>query len=154
VIEGNDPGKSGSGWLKSLVLVAAFMVALAVISTAAVMVAGGPKPADYPARSPEAAFQAFVKAANAGDWTTADGLLSANLKTQGMTAQDAAGYMSLGSMTMSIQSSSTTGSQATLNVDYRISAGVGLVSSGYDMYSSVRMVLESDGWKLDSRLGG
>jgi hypothetical protein len=155
VIEGNDPGRSRSGWLKSLVVVAAFMVVLAVASTAAVLVAGGPRQADYPTGTPEAAFQAFVKAVNAGDWTTADGLMSANLKSQGITAQQAGAFVTMGSVSVSIQSSSTTGSQATLSVDYKLDIGAtGLVSSSVDMPSTVRMVLEPGGWKLDSQLGG
>jgi hypothetical protein len=154
VVDGSEAIKPGSGWLRPLVAVAALMVVLAVASTAAVVLVGGPKEVTYPAGSPEAAFQAFVWAAKRGDWTTADGLLSSGAKAQGVTAEAAAGYTTLTDVTVSIRSSSRTGDRATLSVDYEFSSGSGFGSNSYDTLSSVQMVLEADGWKLDSRLGG
>lgn len=154
MVEGSEPVEPGSGWLKPLTFVASVMVVLAVVATAAVLLLGGPKEITYPAGSPEAAFQDFVRAARAGDWTTADGLISLDLKGQGMTAESAAGYTSLTDVTVSIKSSTRIGDQATLTVDYQFGSRSVLGGYSYDTVSSVVMVLESDGWKLDSRLGG
>jgi hypothetical protein len=153
VVEGSEPIQAGSGWPKSLLAVAAFMVILAVAATAVVMTVGGPKESTYPAGSPEAAFQSFLKAAKSGDWTTADGLLSSGLQAQGVTAQQAAGPATLDLVTVSIKSSSTTGTVATLSLDVQTSSGSGLGSFSYHSVSTVRMVLEGDRWKLDSQVG-
>jgi hypothetical protein len=154
VVDDSEPAAPGSGWLKPLIFVASVMVVLAVASTAAVLLVGGPKQVTYPAGSPEAAFQDFVQAARTGDWATADGLISSDLKARGMDAEAAAGYTYLTDVTVSIRSSSRTADRATLSVDYQFRSGPGFGSYSYDTLSSVQMVLEADGWKLDSQLGG
>lgn len=154
MVDGSEAIKPGSGWLRPLLAVGAFVVVLALVSTAAVVFIGGPKEVTYPAGSPEAAFQDFVQAARKGDWTTADDLVSLNLKAQGLTAEAAAGYWNLTDVTVSIRSSTRTGDRATLGVDYEFRSGSGFGSYTYHTLSSVQMVLEESGWKLDSRLGG
>jgi hypothetical protein len=154
VVEGREPVVSGSGWLKPLIFVASVMVVLAVISTAAVLLLGGPKEMTYPAGSPEAAFQDFVRAARSGDWTTADGLISADLKARGMDARAVAGYTYMTDVTVSIKSSTRAADHATLNVDYQFGSNSAFGGYSYDNVSSVVMILEADGWKLDSQLGG
>ena len=154
MVEGSEPVAPGSGWLKPLLFVASVMVVLAVVSTAAALLLGGPKEITYPTGSPEAAFQLFVRAARSGDWTTADGLISSDLKNRGMDARAAAGYTYLTDVAVSIKSSTRTGDLATLNVDYRFGSSSAFGGYSYDTVSNVVMVLEADGWKLDSQLGG
>jgi len=152
-VDGSEAIKPGSGWLRPLIAVAAFVIALAVASTAAVVFVGGPKEVTYPAGSPEAAFQDFVQAARRGDWAAADDLVSLNLKAKGMSAKAAAGWRSMADVTVSIRSSTRTGDQTTLGVDYEYRSGSGFGSYSHHTLSSVEMVLEESGWKLDSWLG-
>jgi len=142
------------GWIRPLVAIAAFVVVLTVASTAAVLVAGGPAQHNYAAGTPQAAFQNFVDAGQRSDWVTANSLLSATLKGRGMDAQSAAGFLNVSGMTVSIDSSSGSGDRVTLYVSYQMGSGSVIPPySAYSMSSSVDMVRETDGWKLDSQVG-
>lgn len=151
---GHAPVRSRPGWVKPLIAIAAFVVILTVASTAAVLVVGGPAQSNFAAGTPQAAFQNFVDAAQRSDWVTANSLLSAPLKDRGMDAQSAAGFINVGGMTVSIDSSSGSGDRVTLYVSYQMGSGSVIPPySAYSMSSSVDMVRESDGWKLDSQVG-
>jgi hypothetical protein len=149
---GAAPVRSRPGWVKPLIAIAAFVVVLTVASTAAVLVVGGPGPSNYAAGTPQAAFQNFVDATQRSDWVTANSLLSASMKDRGMDAQSAAGFLNVSGTTVSIESSSGDANRMTLYFSYGSSAGMPPYSA-YGMSSSVDMVRESDGWKLDSQVG-
>lgn len=146
------PVPSRSGWVKPMVAIAAFAVILTLVSSGAVLLLGGPSPATYPAGTPSAAFQDFVNAAKKGDWATADGLISANLRSQGLTSQSVAGIVATTDVIVSIDSSHQDGSRATLDVTYQFSSGGVFSNSGLFSGSGVLMVLEPGGWKVDSQL--
>ena len=147
------PVASGSGWVRPMFIVAAFAVILTLMSTAAVLFVGGRSQASYVKGTPEAAFQDFVNAAKKGDWVTAEGLMSSNLRIQqGMTAQSAAGMAAQAGVTVSIDSTYRSGNRATLSVSYRYETQAGAVAVGGVSSSTVEMVVESGGWKLDSPL--
>lgn len=147
------PVASGSGWVRPMVAVAAFAVILTLVSTAAVLLIGGPSQVSYAKGTPEAAFQDFVTAAKKGDWATAEGLMSSNLRTaQGMTAQSAAGMAAQSGVTVSVNSTYRNGNSATLSVIYQYNSPPGVGSSSWTSSASVEMVLESGGWKVDSPL--
>jgi hypothetical protein len=136
-----------------MVTVAAFAVILTLLSTAAVLFVGGRSQAGYAKGTPEAAFQDFINAAKNGDWVTAEGLMSSDLRTQqGMTAQSVAGMAAQSGVTVSIDSTYRSGNRATLSVTYRSDTQSGAVSAGWTSSASVEMVLESGGWKVDSPL--
>ena len=141
-----------SDWIKPLIAIAVFVVVLTVASTAAVLVVGGSAQSNFAAGTPQAAFQNFVDAAQRSDWVTANSLLSAPLKGRGMDAQSAAGFLNVSGMTVSIDSSSGDANRMTLYFSYGSSAGMP-PNTVYWMSSSVDMVRESDGWKLDSQVG-
>ena len=146
------PVRSRPGWVKPLIAIAAFVVVLTVASTAAVLVAGGPAQHNYASGTPQAAFQSFVDAAQQNDWATANSLLSASMKDRGMDAQSTAGFLTVSGTTVSIESSSGDANRMTLHFSYGSSAGMP-PNTVYWMVSSVDMVRESDGWKLDSQVG-
>lgn len=146
------PEPSSSGWVRPMVAIAAFVVILTLVSSGAVLWLGGSSQLTYAAGTPEAALQDFVNAAQKGDWTTADRLLSSNLKSQGMASQSVAGLAGQSGVTVSIDSEYRNGSRATLSVSYQSDSSAGLNSPNYVAGSSVDMVLEADGWKVDSPL--
>jgi len=145
----------GLGWAAVEALTEPIGTAAGVLwLTAAVLVVGGPAQSNFAAGTPQAAFQNFVDAAQRSDWVTANSLLSAPLKDRGMDAQSAAGFINVGGMTVSIDSSSGSGDRVTLYVSYQMGSGSVIPPySAYSMSSSVDMVRESDGWKLDSQVG-
>jgi hypothetical protein len=147
------PVASGSGWVRPMVIVAAFAVVLTLLSTAAVLFVGGRSQAGYAKGTPEAAFQEFISAAKKGDWVTAEGLLSSNLRTeQGMTAQSVAGVAAQGGVSVSIDSTYRSGNRATLSLTYQYETQAGAIVVSGTSNASVEMVLESGGWKVDSPL--
>lgn len=154
MVEGNQPVAPNAGWLRPLVAIVAFVVVLTVASTAAVLWVGGPRPASYPAGSPQAAFQDFVTAVQNGDWATADGMLSSNQRAQGVTSQMVGGMFSDSGATVSIVSSSGSGDRVTLNVTVQVNSGSWLGSYSYTNATQVVMVQETGGWKVDSQLYG
>ena len=149
------PVRSRPGWVKPLIAIAAFVVVLTVASTAAVLVVGGPGRTNYASGTPQAAFLNFADAVQRNDWATAGGLLSTGLKDRGIDAQSAAGFLNVGGgMTVSIDSSAGSGDRVTLYVSFQMGTGSVIPPySAYGMSSSVDMVRESDGWKLDSQVG-
>jgi hypothetical protein len=148
-------GPARSGWLKPLIGIAAFVIVLTVASTAAVLVVGGPGQKAYATGTPEAAFQSFVDAVQNNDWVTANTLVSASMKDRGTDAQTAAGMLTAGGTTVTIESSAGDVSRTTLFVTIQIGSNSGMpLNPSYTMGSSVDMVREADGWKLDSTVGG
>lgn len=154
VTDGDQTATSRPGWLKPMLAIAAFSIILTVASTAAVIWVGGPRQAGYPAGSPEAAFQAFVNAAQSGDWATADTFLSSNMRAQGQSSQPMVSGTLNGNVTVTIQSTTLNGSSATLSVSYAYSSGSLFGSTSYVSGANVSMILEASGWKLDSPLYG
>lgn len=147
-------GTSARSGLKAIVAIAVAVVILIVASTASVLVVGQPSPASFAAGTPQAAFQKWLVAANAGDWTIADGYLSSNLVSQGVVSQQLAGSSSGPRATVSIDGVQMGERTATLSITIDRSLGSGIGAAGYSTSSTVQMVLENGAWKLDSQSFG
>lgn len=144
------PANSNAGWIRPLVAIAVFTLILTVASAVAVLSPGGPTATTYPPGSPQEAFQRFVAAAKNNDWTTADSLLSSDLKTLGLSPEAIAGPAQ-GTGTVSIDGVTfQDSSHVYLNVTYHFSDGTMMRNdvSG----APVLMVLEPGGWKVGSEL--
>ncbi len=149
-------GTSGPVWLRPLIAISAVVVVLTVVSTAAVLVLGGPRQASYAPGSPEDAFQRFVAAAYAGDYQTADSYLSQRLIDQGtstrlMVSHD---YGVGGNRSWTIDSAQRRGDTATLYVKVETRYQSGLVSTTSSYTTDVQMAFERGGWRVDSSLYG
>ena len=149
------PGRNSSkGGLKSLVVIVVAVAVLMVVSTASVLLVGGPSRASYTPGTPQAAFQNWLSAANAGDWTTADTYLSSSLIAQGVSSEQMAGPSSATRPMVTIDSAQLGAQSATLFITIQGSSGSGIGAGTYASTSSVQMVLENGSWKIDSQSFG
>jgi hypothetical protein len=141
-------------WLRPLVGIAAAMLVLTIVSTAAVMLVGGTaRTVVYGAGSPPEAFLKFASAVQAGDYSTADMYLSKRVRQEGLSSIQFGGPATgrpAGSV--SIDSAQVNGDTATLQVSYTFYTSVGFSNTLNGTSQPVQMIREDGGWKVDSEL--
>jgi hypothetical protein len=146
---GPGQGRQGREWLRPLLVVAVAVVVLTVASMAAVLVVGARPQPSYPGDSPEAALQAYVSAVGGGDYATADGLLSARIRGEGISSGMSHSGSTPFTLSVSIVAVHLHGYRATIDVEMRRSYP-GAINSSYAYATSLDMVQENGGWKIDS----
>ena len=139
--------------LSSTTWLGIFIAAVVVVATAIVLLAGNRPLADFPADSPEGAFQRYLVAWYDEDYETAYEYFSTPVKTR-MSYYDFTAYVyGNPQQSVSIDRTSGTGDRRTIYVTVEESYGVGPGSS-YSREDSISMVLESGVWKIDEALSG
>jgi hypothetical protein len=138
-------------WLRPLVGIAAAMIILTIVSTAAVMVVGGAaRTPDYGAGTPQDAFIKFASAVQAGDYATADTYLSSRLRQNGVSSLQFGGpETGMPAASVAIASQQINGDMATLQVAFKYMSSRNAANPAGQ---SVQMVREGGGWKVDSQL--
>ena len=141
-------------WLRPLVGIAAAMLVLTIVSTAAVMLVGGTaRTVVYGAGSPQEAFQKFASAVQASDYATADTYLSKRVRQEGLSSSQFGGpAMGRPDGSVSIESAQVNGDTATLQVTFTFYTSAGFNNNVNGSQQSVQMILEDGGWKVDSEL--
>jgi len=144
--------RSDRSWLAPLATIAGLFLVLMLAATASVIVFAPSKPPAGASRagSPSAAVQAWALAMEAGDSTTADQYLSSRLRSQGTTSDDILFGQKV--TALSVVSESIQGDSATVQVTLVTSSFLGDSSGGLTTASSVPMVLENGGWKIDNAI--
>lgn len=146
------PGRAWSR-LGSTTWLGIFIAAVVVLATAIVLVGGGRSPANYPADSPEGAFQRYLVAWYDEDYTTAYDYFSTSVKAR-MSYGEFAEYGYYNSQqSVTINSTTGTGDRRTINVTVEEFYGVGPGSS-YTHDEFISMQLENGAWKIDEALNG
>jgi hypothetical protein len=141
--------RSDRSWLTPLAVIAGMFLILMIAATAAVALTGPSTPSSA-SGTPGAAIQSWASAMQAHDYATADTYLSTSLKSQGVTSRDMLTYGDLVNVT--IDSVSIQGDSAV--VEIHLTAGSKSDSTyNFTIPSTVSMIRESDGWKIDSTVG-
>jgi hypothetical protein len=133
------------------------IVALVVLAIVALVLAAGREAAVYPTGSPEAAFQQYAAAWDAGDLDTAWGSLT--LRAQGRLSEwefrDANTWRDDEKHRVWIDERSGADDRVVLHLTIETIYDGGLFGSGrYEDASSVTMVREDGDWKIDTPLVG
>lgn len=142
---------------RGIALVAAVVIGIAALAVIAVAIGGG-RTATFPPDSPEAAFQGYLAALEAGDVDVAYGYFSENVQA-GLTLQryrsELGGWpLSIADARILIEGADVTGKRARLRLAIeRIYPG-GLGPSRSRETREIRLVREADGWRIDERLAG
>jgi hypothetical protein len=139
--------------LSSTTWLAIFIAAVVIVATAIVLVAGNRPLANFPADSPEGAFQRYLVAWYDEDYETAYEYFSSPIKAR-MSYYDFTAYV-YGSpqQSVTIDRTSGTGDRRHIFVTIEEFYGFGPGSS-YSREESISMVLESGVWKIDEALSG
>lgn len=140
-------------WLRPLVGIAAAMLVLTIVSTAAVMLVGGAaRTVVYGAGTPQEAYLKFASAVQAGDYATADTYLSKSARQQGLSSAQVGGpAMGRTAGSVSIDSAQVNGDSATLQVTFTFYTSAGFSNNLNGTSQPVQMILEDGGWKVDAQ---
>jgi hypothetical protein len=146
---------------RAVTYVAAGVLAVLVVGALVVILAGNRRPVDYPDGTPQAAMQDYLAAWTARDFDTAYGYFSDEIRSgtslaDYRTGADAYGRGFTGeSQAVYIEGVEGSGDQVSLHLNVeRYSSGGNGNNSSYTTQTSVRMVRQPDGWKLDELLAG
>jgi hypothetical protein len=138
------------------------MVVLMGVSTAAVLTAGGTEaPSNGPSYvagsnpnfavgSPEAAYLSYVAAIQAGDYDTADAMLSSRALAAGEDSTTLGTEDFMGSFAPTISVSEVDGDTATLYVTLQLAMGDQAGAPTFSVDVTVHLVREEGVWKIDS----
>lgn len=133
------------------------VVVLVVVVAAVAVATMGDRTASYPASSPEAAFQAYLTAYQAGDYETAYASFSAAVQRT-MSFRDFSDRTGWGmgdpNARVSIERTDLTAGRATLHLAIDHYWANGLQSSSYREQRTVRLVREDGAWRIDQELVG
>ena len=131
------------------------IVVLLGTTVAVVLVRGDPPAASYPAGSPEAAFQAYLAAWEAGDDATAYASFTAEVRTDTTLeayhrqAEDMRRHDPGTGRRVFIDSASIRGESATLQLTVETTNIGGLSANRYRSTTTASMVRQDGAWKLD-----
>lgn len=150
--------RPGAGLDRRLVLVGVGIVAVVLIAFAVVAVIGG-RPAQYAAGTPEAAYQSFLQASDAGDTETAYAALSPRVRelwTYDEYAAQAPMYRNTGErQNVYIDRALVEGDRATLFLTVEHVYGEGLTAGRWTEEGvTVRLVRDAGTWYVDAPLAG
>jgi len=142
---------------RSLLYVALGVVALAVVTIVVVLLAGGREAAQFPADSPEAAFQAYLAAYDEGDLEAAHAYFSAAVREQMdrgayQRAVDSWGVGTEPDRTVLFDSTTGTGDRVQIHLIVEEFYGDGLSGDTYRSPRDVRLVREDGEWRIDQAL--
>ena len=133
---------------------------VALIALAMVVVLAVPKgPTAYDPGSPEAAFQAFYQAFEAGDVEGGYGLLASSVTDQMTLAQyrrldSEQGWQRGEDRRVVLLGSDRTGDRANLRLRIDQFSGGGLGSNRYSYERTIRLVREDGAWRIDEPIVG
>ncbi len=154
-----DPSGPSRARIPRAVLVVVGAV-VALIALALVLVLAVPKgPTTYDPGTPEAAFQAFFQAYEAGDVDGAHALLSSSVKQQLSLAEyrrlDAEhGWQRDEDRRVVLLRTDTTGDRASLHLRIDQFSGVSLGATRYSQERTIRLVREHGAWLIDDPIVG
>lgn len=146
---------------RAVIWVAAGILALVVAAVVVVLLAGTRPPVTFPPDSPQAAMQGYLAAWEERDLERAYGSFSSDIKarvTLDEYESSVRGYgeVAPGEEAVYIDAAEGSGDQVTLHltVEHYVDYGGGPGADTYRSETTVRMVRESDGWKIDDQLIG
>jgi hypothetical protein len=144
---------------RAVTLIAAGILALVVLGAVVVLLAENRTPTSFPAGSPEAAMQGYLAAWDSNDLETAYGYFSDAVQSQVTLAeyQDAVrgfGDVSPGDEAIYIDAAEIDADRATVHLTVEHYSGDGPGAETYRSTSTVRMVRDAAGWKIDQQLIG
>jgi hypothetical protein len=160
-VDGTDAtAPAGSSGSRSLVLIAAGIVALMATTIAVVLVVGGPRSPSLEPGSPEAALHAYLTAFEAGDLAQAHAHFSGAVREQwdldayrrSVDAYGAPLPDDDRARRVLFDHSDVTGDSAQVHVVVEEFVSDGLRGDTYRFRRSVRMVREDGAWRLDQAL--
>lgn len=149
----DSPRPANGRRINSTVVIAVGIVILVVVATAIVLFAGGGQATTYPAGSPEAALQTYLRAWYDEDYETAYSYFSTPVRAR-MTFDEFSSNRfgnSSDGQTVTIDRVTGDGDRRTLFLTVDQYYGPG---SSYSRDVSVRMVLEAGSWRINDALAG
>lgn len=150
---------------RQLTIIVVAVLALLAVTVAVVLLAGRNGTTEYPADTPEGAFQRYLAAYEEGDYETAYGYFSERVR-EDVTLADfrsfsgAFGPMATSHRVMLDESSADSGdsdrTRLRLIVEYYFEGGGGLYggSGSFQQPLEVNMVREDGEWRIDDPLAG
>jgi hypothetical protein len=142
---------------RSLIYVALGVVALAVVTIVAVLLAGHREAAEFPAGSPQAALQAYLVAYEEGDFDAAHTYFSADVRERMdreayQEAVDSWGVGNEPDRTVLFDSTTGTGDRVEVHLIVEEFYGDGLSGDTYRSPRDIRLVREDGEWRIDQAL--
>jgi hypothetical protein len=144
---------------RAITWIGAGILVLVVASATVVLLAEGRRPTSFPPGSPQAAMQGYLAAWEERDLEAAYGYFSDDIKASVSLEQyeDAVrGYPEVesGDEAVYIDAAEGSGDRISLHLTVERFYGGGPGSETYRSTTSVRMVRQADGWKIDDQLIG
>lgn len=138
---------------RTVLVIAAVVVAVVAVSVSVTIALGSPEPARFEPGTPEAAVQAYLDAAWAGDRAALEALLSARVRAE-LDDEPLAPVpfcMRPEDRLVSVAESRIDGANATvtLRIEQFGGSGFGFERSSWEQ--PVALVFEDGGWKIDDR---
>jgi hypothetical protein len=145
---------------RTLLLIGAAIVALMAITIVVVVAAGGRTVQQYPADTPEGTMQRYLTAFDDGDYEAAYAYFSDDVHAT-MTLDDFetaidnyGSYFGEGSPARQVSFDRVTGDEDRVQVHLVVEefSGEGLTGNSYRSEREIRLVRQSDGWRIDESL--
>lgn len=157
-MNGQPPPVNAGSSNRSLIYIGLGVVALTVVTIAAVLLAGDREPAEFAADSPEAALQRYLTAYEDGDLEAAHEYFSSDVRGQMdleayQRAVDSWGFgPAEENRSVLFDRVSGTGDRVELHLIVEEFYGEGLSGETYRSPRDVRLVREDGGWRIDQAL--
>lgn len=156
-----QPSQAGDD-TRPLLFIGAGILVLVIVSVAVVLLVGRGAPTEYPAGSPEGAFQRYLTAYDDGDYEAAYGSFSEDVRAQmsledyRQGAQMFGGGMGYGGTSQRVlfQGAEGDGDRVRLNLVVEYFYGDGMSGGSSRQPLQVNLVREGGDWRIDDAMVG